>query len=178
MHDYQPLDLTQFCNVGTAFISEGAQPLIGSQVWHGLPFIVGSATPDPERCFIGFSSREDASVTIPVGAAARYVIFAHVLLESRLLEGESIGHVVATYHFRFSNSQVEHVPIRERFEVALVPTWWGGLPFLAVPETKNGLMPRYKGKWGEAGERQAEAFQGTAHSFYLWAWENRVPTAY
>ena len=97
------------------------------------------------------STGAGASVTIPVGAAARYVIFAHALLESRVREGESIGHVVANYLFRFNDGQVEHVPIRERFEVALVPTWWGGLPFLALPDDKNGLMPRYEGKWAEMG---------------------------
>ena len=166
MHDYQPLNLTQFCNVGTEFIREGAQPLIGSQTWHGLPFIVGSAKPDPARCFIGFGEHAGAgaSVTIPVGAAARYVIFAHALLESRVREGESIGHVVANYLFRFNDGQVEHVPIRERFEVALVPTWWGGKPFLAVPDDKDGLMPRYEGKWAEMGERQTETYQGWPHN--------------
>ena len=164
MRDYQPLNLTQFCNVGTEFIKEGAQPLIGSQTWHGLPFTVGSATPDPARCFIGFGSREDASVTIPIGVAARYFIFAHTLLESHVREGESIGHVVANYVFRFTDGQVEQVPIRERFEVALVPTWWGGFPFLAVPDDKNGLMPRYEGKWAEMGERQAETYQGWPHN--------------
>ena len=98
MHDYQPLNLTQFCNVGTEFIREGAQPLIGNQTWHGLPFTVGSTKPDPARCFIGFGEHAGAgaAVTIPVGAAARYVIFAHALLESRVREGESIGHVVAS----------------------------------------------------------------------------------
>src|SRR5262245_19802000 len=103
MHDYQPLDLTQYCNVGAAFLGEEAKPLIGSRTWHGLPFMVGSAAPDPARCLIGFGSREDACVTIPIGAAARHVIFAHTLLETRVREGENIGHVVAYYHFRFSN---------------------------------------------------------------------------
>ena len=177
MHDYQPLDLTQFCNVGTAFISGG------SATFDWQPDVAWPTVHRGQRRRLtrraassALASREDASVTIPVGAAARYVIFAHALLESRVLEGESIGHVVANYLFRFSDGQVEHVPIRERFEVALVPTWWGGLPFLAVPDNKNGLMPRYEGKWGEMGERQSETFHGTAHSFYLWAWENRDPT--
>ena len=133
MHDYQPIDLSQFCNVGPEFIKEGAEPVMGNQVWHGLPFTVGGATPDPARCLIGFGSGEDTRITIPVGAAARYVIFAHALLESRVREGENIGRVVANYQFCFRDGQVENVPIRERFEVALVPTWWGGLPFLAVP---------------------------------------------
>src|SRR5215216_1424705 len=174
MHDYQPLNLSQFCNAGMEFIREGAQPLIGSQTWHGLPFTVGSATPDPARCFIGFGSREEASVTIPIGAAARYVIFAHTLLESHVREGESIGHVVANYLFRLRDGQVERASIRERFEIALVPMWWGGMPFLAVPDDKNGLMPRYEGKWGEMGERQAETYQGWPHNnqgYYLWAWK-------
>ncbi|HEU4745580.1 MAG TPA: hypothetical protein VFS61_10100, partial [Anaerolineales bacterium] len=144
MRDYQPLDLAQFCNVGTEFMKEDAQPVTGNQSWHGLPFAVGGAKPDPARCLIGFGSDEEAGVTIPVGAAARYIVFAHALLESRVREGESIGRVVANYSFCFSDGQVERVPIRERFEVALVPTWWGGLPFLAVPDNKNGLMPRYE----------------------------------
>ena len=108
MHDYEPLDLTPFCNVGTTFIREGAQPMIGNQTWHGLPFTVGSATSDPSRCLLGFCSTDDAAITIPVGAAAHYVIFAHALLESRVRDGESIGHVVANYLFRFSDGQVEN----------------------------------------------------------------------
>lgn len=175
MRDYQPLDLARFCNVGTAFIGEGAPNPLGNQSWHGLPFTVGGVTPDPARCLIGFCQPQDAAVTIPVGAAARYIIFAHALLESRVREGESIGHIVANYLFRFSDGQVERVPIRERFEVALVPTWWGGRPFLALPDEKNGLLPRYSGKWEDMGRRQAETFQGDPHSFYLWAWENREP---
>ncbi|HMD79686.1 MAG TPA: hypothetical protein VKE92_00170, partial [Anaerolineales bacterium] len=175
MHDYQPLDLAQFCNVGTEFIKEGARPFIGSQTWHGLPFTLGGTDPDATHCLIGFPSGEEIDVTVPVSTTARYVIFAHALLESRVLEGENIGRVVANYDICFRDGQVERVPIRERFEVALVPTWWGGLPFLAVPDNKNGLMPRYEGKWGEMGERQTETFSGWPENFYLWAWENRDP---
>ncbi|HLO15639.1 MAG TPA: hypothetical protein VK206_12465, partial [Anaerolineales bacterium] len=64
MHDYQPLNLTQFCNVGTEFIKEGAQPPIGNQTWHGLPFTVGSAEPDPARCFIGFGEHAGAGTSV------------------------------------------------------------------------------------------------------------------
>ena len=175
MHDYQPLDLAQFCNVGAEFIKEGAQPVMGSQLWHGLPFTVGGNKPEPARCLIGFTSGEDTDMTIPVNATARYIIFAHALLESRVLEGENIGRVVANYEFCFSDGEAERVPIRERFEVALVPTWWGGLPFLAVPDNKEGLMPRYEGKWEDMGARQTEAFFAGPRDFYLWAWENRDP---
>ena len=38
MHDYEPLELSQFCNVGTEFIREGAEPAIGPDVaWPAVP---------------------------------------------------------------------------------------------------------------------------------------------
>ena len=94
---YEPLDITNLCNVGTDFVEDSAEPPIGDQTFHGLPFQVGAAQPDPRCCLIGFSGRGDASesVTIPVGTMARHVIFAHALLESKLMEGESLGHVAA-----------------------------------------------------------------------------------
>lgn len=168
MQDYQPLDLTPFYNVGTSFISETAQPPIGSQTFHGLPFEIGS---DPTRCFIGSSS----VVTVPINATARCVIFAHALLESKIGEGENIGHVVASYVFRFAGGEEMRVPIRERFEIAVVPTGWGQSAFLAVPDMKNRLQPRYEGPWGAAGTRQTEVIQAWPRQYFLWAWENPHP---
>jgi len=168
MKDYQPLDLTPFYNVGTSFISETAQPPIGSQTFHGLPFEIGG---DAARCFIG----SENVVTVPIHTPARRVLFAHALLESKILEGENVGHVVASYVFRFADGEEIRVPIRERFEIACVPTGWGQLPFLAVPDQKNRLMPRYEGHWGAAGNRQAEAIQAWPRQYFLWAWENPHP---
>ena len=85
MHDYQPLDLSQFCNVGTEFIKEGAQPLIGSQMWHGLPFTVGTTNPDPARCLIGFASGEEIDVTVRF-VLQLLVILVPVLLSNGRLE--------------------------------------------------------------------------------------------
>ena len=67
------------------------------------------------------------------------------------------------------------VPIRERFEIHVTPTTWGHWPFLAVPDRKNGLAPRDEGRWSAFGSRQAEAVQGTARAYYLWAWKNPRP---
>ena len=55
MRDYQPLDLTRYCNVGTAFVGSDLQPPIGRQTFHGLPFEIGG---DPLLCFIGFGPNE------------------------------------------------------------------------------------------------------------------------
>ncbi|MBI3910608.1 MAG: hypothetical protein HY320_06710, partial [Armatimonadetes bacterium] len=177
MQDYQPIDLRPFCNTGTAFIGENAHPPIGMQAFHGLPFVVGGVEPDPARCFIGFGGEEGVRepVSVPIEAAARHVLFAHALLESKVLEGESLGHVVGHYVFRFADGTEVRVPIRERFEVAPVPAGWGGLPFLALPDQKNYLAPRYEGRWETIGFRQTEAGQGGVRAYFLWAWENPHP---
>ena len=47
-------------------------------------------------------------------------------------------------------------PIRERFEIQVVPPVWGRQPFLAVTDTSDGNLPRFEGSWGEAGARLVE----------------------
>ncbi|MBI4530261.1 MAG: hypothetical protein HY709_01965, partial [Candidatus Latescibacteria bacterium] len=179
MQDYQPLDLSRFCNVGATFISPDAKPPIGNQTFHGLPFNVGANDPDPTRCFIGFDGdggRQTESVTIPVGAVAERLIFAHALLESSVLEGDNFGRVIATYVVRFVDGEEVSVPIRERFEVGVVaPAQGGGPPFLAVPDQKERLMSRYQGEWSLMGRRQTEASRGGPSGYYLWAWKNPYP---
>jgi hypothetical protein len=173
--DYQPLDLARYTNVSTAFAGPERQPPIGRQTFHGLPFEIGS---DPRRCFIGIGLNEAArpeNVTVAIDAAARWVIFAHALLESRVLAGEPIGRVVAHYLFRYADGELVRVPIRERFEVSVVPTEWGQLPFLALPDGHDHLQPRYQGRWDDAGIRLTEAAQGAARAYYLWAWANPQP---
>lgn len=175
MRDYQPLDLTRYCNVGTDFVGSDLQPPIGRQTFHGLPFEIGG---DPVLCFIGVGPTEatrSAGVVVPVGAATRWVIFAHALLESNVLAGDSIGRVVAHYLFRYADGEPVRVPIRERFEVSVVPTEWGQLPFLAAPDEHDHLLPRYEGRWENAGLRLTEAAQGFAKAYYLWAWANPQP---
>lgn len=174
MKDYEPLDLRSFCNVGQSFFNQPEGILIGSRQFIGLPFVVGGKKPDPKRCFIGFAGQDGRtdSVEIPVGKKTRYVVFAHTLLESNLYEGESVGRRIATYVMKLTDGSAHEIPIRERFEIAMHPTDWGQLPFLAVPDTKDGLVPRYEGRWEMMGQRQAEATQGSAISYYLWAWPN------
>jgi len=173
MPDYEPLDLTPFCNAGAVFLGSVTAPLLGAQTYHGLPFQIGD---DAACCVVGFDGTEGcATVTVPVGQAVRTVLFAHVLLESQLKEGDTPGHVVARYVFRFEDGTEETVPIRERFEVTEVPTVWGQRPFLAHADVANHLIPRYEGRWEMHGRRLAEAVQGVARDYYLWCWTNAHP---
>jgi hypothetical protein len=96
-------------------------------------------------------------------------------LDSRILEGETVGSIVAYYIITYADGELARIAIRERFEIAAIPMWWSAFPFLAVPDTMDELAARERGPWGEAGERQTEASQGWPHHFYLWAWANPRP---
>jgi len=175
MPDYQPLDLGPHCNAGSAIYGgEKTQPT-GQLTFHGLPFLIGGAAPDPARCFIALGPDSAAAINVPIGVAARHVLFAHALLDSHLLENAQVGEVVAHYSFRFDDGAVVRVPLRERFEIAAIPMWWRAYPFLAVPESQDYLVPRYKGEWGDAGYRQTEADLGWPNHYYLWDWTNPRP---
>jgi hypothetical protein len=176
MPDYQPVDLGPLCNAGISIYGEAAAPPTGQLALHGLPFVVGGAAPDPARCFIALDRADaDSAIVVPIGAAARHVLFAHALLDSRLLENAQIGEVVAHYTIRYADGTAERVPIRERFEIAAIPMWWRAYPFLAVPDNKDHLSARYQGPWGEMGARQAEADLGWPEHYYLWDWANPRP---
>ena len=173
MLDYDPVDLSSFYNVGvTALGSEHVAPF-GAQKLRGLPFLVGE---DEGCCFIGFGddARRDA-LRIPIGRAVRSVVVAHRLLESRVLEGGPVGEAVATYVFRYQDGAEERAPIRDRFEIAVVPTGWGQLPFRALPDQPDHLPSRYEGRFGQAGNRQTEVIQAGPRGYFLWAWINPRP---
>jgi hypothetical protein len=176
MVDYLPLDLGSLCNAGISLYGPKANPPLGSVSLHGLPFLIGGQVPDAARCFIGLGPDvASASVNVPVNATAQTLLFAHALLDSRILEGETVGSIVAHYIIAYADGELARIPIRERFEIAAIPMWWSAFPFLAVPDTKDELAARERGPWGEAGERQTEASQGWPHHFYLWAWANPRP---
>jgi hypothetical protein len=176
MRDYSAVDLGPFCNAGVTIYGPAASPPTGSLSLHGLPFLVGGAAPDPARCFVALGPGGAAApVTIPINSVARHILFAHALLDTRLLENAQVGEVVAHYSIRYGDGAVERVPIRERFELAAIPMWWSAYPFLAVPDSQDHLAPRYRGEWGDAGERQTEADQGWPDHYYLWDWANPRP---
>lgn len=193
MNGYQPLDLSSLCNASRADVSRKqkvtpSDPLvdgnlllevpIGERSFRGLPFLVGRPQSGPdEPCFIELAAGS-APVTIPVVWKAPKVIFAHRLLESELLDGGELGMLVAEYVFHLAGGQRVVAPVRERFEIAYLPREWGmGVPFRALPDVKEGLMPRYEGPWHLAGLRQTDLGAGDNPpiSYYLWAWDNPSP---
>lgn len=179
MPGYEALLISEHCNVDASILGDAslqgrseAMPS-GNHTYHGLPFIIG----DGQGRVAGFGDgvRLEA-VTIPIPARATHVIFAHRLLGSKILEGGTpVGIACADYVFVDTTGEEVRAPIRDRFEIAVIPTAWGQLPLLAKPDMKDGLVPREQGPWGQAGIRQTEAQQASARSFYLWYWTNPHP---
>ena len=170
MADYEPLDLSKWCNEGASLLGdeEGAK---GPQTFRGLPFLVGGSSGD--NCLIALSG-SDENVTIPIGRKADRVIFAHRMLESELPKGGPLGIEVAEYVFRLGGGEEVRAPIREQSEIALVPLEWGvtGWPSRAVTDMKPKLYARKEGRWDVQGRRQTEAEQAVTRWYYLWAWRN------
>ncbi|MCC6728150.1 MAG: CehA/McbA family metallohydrolase [Chthonomonadales bacterium] len=178
MQEYVPLDLSAVCNVGAAEVGMPRTPCAGAQSLRGLPFLVAGEGSTPR--FVGLGPVQAAAggpAAVPVGGAARWVLFAHALLESQLARNGPVGQVVARYLFVYADGQSVPVDVRERFEVAVTQTGWGQWPFLSVPDDQDGLQPRWQGAWGSAGGRQTEVTQGWARDYYLWAWRNPRPEA-
>ncbi len=172
MQDYQPISLTDLCNVDANIIGANATTNTGPQTFHGLPFHISEG----EKCFLGFGNDVNTDpIQIPVNASPKRVIFVHRLLESRIHEGEPIGRHIADYVFQYADGEAESIPIRERFEIGSVPQGWGQQTFIAIPDTKESLHARHEGPWGAAGNRQTEALQCVPRNYYLWIWKNPDP---
>ncbi len=169
MKDYQPISLTELCNVGTDIIGENVTVNTGQQTFHGLPFNISEG----ENCFLGFGEGVNTDpIQIPINSNPKRIIVAHRLLESRIHEGELIGKLIANYVFNYTNGETVNIPIRERFEIGSVPQGWGQQTFIAIPDTKEGLHARHQGPWGAAGNRQTEALQCVPRNYYLYIWKN------
>ena len=172
MLSYEPVDLSAACNAGVEVLGDepGDVPL-GRVDLRGLPFLIGSEPPSAERCFLLPGVR----IPVGIGRLARRVIVAHRLLEPGAPAGHAVGRTVAEYVFHLAGGEVVTVPIRERFEIQVVPPVWGRLPFLAVTDTSDRNLPRSEGSWGEAGIRLVEHAMGWPAGYYLWCWENPHP---
>jgi hypothetical protein len=141
----------------------------------GLPFLVGDPSTDP--CFI-LLEEGGASVTVPVGRAARNLIVAHRLLTSPRIDSMGAGLTIARYVVRLAGGSAIDVPIRERFEIGTLPAdrWWDAdTPFLAWSDSYPKLFDRAAGPWGLAGERQTESYTDMVAGCFLWVWENPEP---
>lgn len=173
MADYIPLPLADLYNAGVDLLGATGPPPLGSQSFRGLPFKLGT---NERCCFLAFGDGVCSEPrTIPIAQPARTVIIAHRLLDSPILAGGPVGAPVADYLFRTADGQEEKVTIRDRFEIAVVPTPWGQLPFRAVPDQSDRLPPRFHGHFGDVGKRQTAVVQASARGYYLYAWTNPWP---
>ena len=138
MAGYEPVTIEAVCNAGVDALEDAAGDLpLGRVELRGLPFLVGSDAPSKERCFVV----PTAPVSIEVGRTARRVIIAHRLLKHGGPAGHGVGTPVADYVFHLAGGEAVTVPIRERFEIQVVPTAWGQQP---VP--RRGGQPRQQGR--------------------------------
>src|SRR3984885_7750483 len=172
MRGYEPVDLSAVCNAGVdALGGEPGDVPLGRADLRGLPFLIGPESPSKKRGFLlpGVPTR------VVIGRLAPRVIVAHRLLEPGAPAGHAAGQVVAEDVFHLAGGEVVTAPIRERFEIQVVPPGWGRLPFLAVTDTSDHSMPRFEGTWGDAGARLAEHDMGWPAGYFLWCWENPHP---
>ena len=168
MTDYEPIDLSPYCNTGPSNLNLG-DARRGPQSLRGLPFRFAE---DPQRCCIVPSG---SPVRIEVGQPARHVIVAHRQLAGPASDIEGVGLVVAEYRFHMQGGTTVSVAIRGRFEIGVVPIDWGLLPFLAVSDQSDELYPRTQGPFSMAGLRQCESTQVYPREYVLWSWDNPRP---
>ncbi|HEY7433012.1 MAG TPA: hypothetical protein VH641_20005, partial [Streptosporangiaceae bacterium] len=124
MPSYEPVDLSAACNAGVEVL--GGEPgdiPLGRVDLRGLPFLIGPEPPCAERCLL----LPSAPASVGLGRLARRVIIAHRLLEPGAPAGHAVGQTVAEYVFHLAGGEVVTAPIRERFEIQVVPPGWGRL---------------------------------------------------
>ncbi|HKF76116.1 MAG TPA: CehA/McbA family metallohydrolase [Candidatus Dormibacteraeota bacterium] len=174
--EYAPVPLDEAANAPLDVLPARTRlPAVGDLPLRGLPFAI---EPDARRCLVHLGEGGTGEVEVTLGLAARHLVFAHRLLSTRIPEGDPPGRPVVDLVFTYEDgAQVAHT-VRERFEVAAIPTAWGQLPFLALPDMPDQLpADRWRGDFGAIGYRQAEAGAAWAKWFYLWAWRNPRPDA-
>ena len=195
MADYEPLDLSKWCNAGLSVLADEKGPdprldradlawrghtfglredgvdriVVGLQSFRGIPFLVGSEGGiESGKCLVELSG-DGPSATIPIGSTVRRVIFAHRLLETG--DGEKTGSKVADYIFNLDRGRPVRVPIRKQIEIDTIP----GNAIGAFADDQPSLLPRYEGEFGQTGWRQTEVLVPATRFYHLWVWENPEP---
>ena len=171
MSVYRPLDLSAWRRAPDDQ-SVLPTPPSGPQSLRGLPFDIA------ESVVLG----RGTELTVDAGAPAAYVIVAHRLLEPSSQGYDSAGHQVADYDFRFADGTSDLVTIREGFEIQVLPTPYGRVPYACVLDIEESLLDR--DECCHNGARQMATYDfhlmaagqdaPRAH-WYLWVWENPSP---
>ena len=176
MNPYEPVPITDLCNVAAEVAGPETPDLLGAQDFRGLAFDVG----DPARGTIAqFGPGGHAEPrTLPVGRAVHTLTFAHALLDTAIAHGGAPGGEVGRYTFVYENGTRIDVPLRDRFEIGWISRRYllrPGQPYLATPNGEDGMQPRYEGPYDEQQRRITEVAAGRVRSFFLWTWRNPHP---
>lgn len=181
--DYEAIDLTPFVNAHDDVTVPGVEMWRGKSVLRGLPFAF--AERDGETRLLHVEPGD--SLTVPVESQAvpvRTVTFAHRTRDSVEASFAPVGRENAVYTFVFADGAAVRVPIREGFEVAVCPAWWGHRPSLAVPDQSDSLPDRDHGAFEDTGFRQTEVVEAGRWGvragaggwrYYLWSWVSPRP---
>jgi hypothetical protein len=174
MTDYEPVDLTAWCNADDEAVEGFPTIAGGDRRYQGLPFRIA----DGQGARFVLLEPGGAEVVVPIGRPAERVIVAHRRLPSGEGARPAVGEEVASYAFEVAAGDAVVVPIRERFEICSIEKegWDLDSPFLAAWAGTAEPMDRYEGRWEELGLRQTEVMRrwATGEAF-LWAWENPDP---
>jgi hypothetical protein len=171
---FETVNLFNVCNFEWSAFHDQATGIsglpVGQRTSQGVPFLICGENAEARVIALGGAGNVDP-LRIPIGRAARHVVFAHCLrtYDAALDPGE----LCATYDFVFGKDEVVSVPIRIMMEIGAVDDPWGLHPRFARSDRKQSLKPRYEGAWLESGAREAEVDgELPADHFYLWAWTN------
>jgi len=182
---YRAIDLSEVADAPVEIFEDPDDVELGERVLHGLPFRFG----DRQRAVV----RVDKGTTkrLPVAGRARWLVFAHALLEPTLFEGGRVGEPVGSYRLHYADGSSVATTLRQRFEIGPTPRrWegrplpldWGQTPMLARNDAEHVLMHRSCGRYDEAGARlvdiedpQSKVPYVLPYRFYLWPMENPRP---
>jgi hypothetical protein len=187
MNDYWPLDLTDLYNKPTALLEDPDEVSLGERTLHGLPFKFASACREHTLLLL----EEGRVESVPLGGRAKWLIFAHAILEPELYERAVVGAPCAEYIIHYEDGTSTSRTLRQRFEIGptprkwqgrAIPLDWGQTPFLALNDAQHQLMDRCCGRFDAAGARlvdiedpQSRIPYVLPYRFYLWPLKNPSP---
>jgi len=165
---------------------------VGSQVFRGIPFDLGS-----DGSF-AMAAAPGAAVSLDTGGvSARWLVFAHTCEPSPMPAGIDIlgkstfgdpdpYREICKYTVKYADGGVETIPVRLRMETGSVIPQWGEDPFLSViyrgnfaiptaTESTSALNLMPKSNWGTSQTRVKSGVDWVQWRIWLYAWENPRP---
>lgn len=188
--EYWTLDLSDVYNRSTSLLEDPHEVELGDRVLHGLPFRFANQKADRTLLVLERDGPQRTAIVL-VNAYARWLVFAHAVLETDLYDGSPVGMPCAEYVIHYADESVRRHVLRLRFEIGpsprkwsgrAIPLDWGQTPFLALNDAKHELMDRCCGRYDAAGARfvdiddpQSRIPYVLPYRFYLWPLVNPVP---